>query len=229
MRLLAAILSWCCLSACGVTVSQLGEATLSLGTAGLNLTSCEVSAYIPPLDEEFVTTGIRATVNGKAVAVQQGEAARDVWTTSGRTLHEKASGIVISTIGTNAFLAAPQPPFIELEIFDNSGRIHVRVANPCALDELRFEEPTRASPLGLAFGPAFRPGETITLVSDERGSWGSEPVAFILNVGREELTIQATPNGNRLTEKLLDMNHGRGFGASASRMTWSARRWAFGC
>lgn len=202
MRLLN-ILLVCTLSACGVPVSQLGQSSLSLNAGAVGEGRCDVLAAIAPLDEDFTTTGIKATINGKEAWVLQGQAARDVLVPSTlEWIRRGASGVSVSTQATDAVLLSPQPEFIDLDIFDGSGAIHTRVLNPCALGALQVEDPTQTA----AFGPGVRAADTLTLISDARSSWGTEPVSFELYVGNSQRTVFMTPNANRLTLVVPDFS-----------------------
>ena len=160
-------------------------------------------AYIGPLDQEFATTNIKATINGQNAAVGQGVAAHEEYLVQfSKSVHVAATGVRISIL--NDF-EAPQPAFIDLDISDESGAIHVRTANGCALEALEVEGPTQPSPLGATFGPAFRAGETLTLISNAGGSWGTEPVPFTLKLYSLPRPVSFTPNGNRLTLVVPDL------------------------
>lgn len=202
---LATILG-CYLSACGLGVGQLSEAQLVFTTERTG-GFCTVFAYIPPLDPQFATSGVQATINGSPAWVQQAVAAHESFfflTKEPHWVHVPATAIDIHSQFSHVSEAAP---FIDLEIYDDFSKIHVRAVNPCALDALDVVGPTRIASVGTDSRPAFRAGETVTLISDERGSWGTEPVPFNLSIVNHDSPVLARPDGNRLSFVMPDLGN----------------------
>lgn len=194
MRTLVASMLVSFLSACGgATVDQLDQAKLTV-MATREAGGCRVVASIPPLDDQFATSGIQATLNGP-VEPRQAEAGHDVFNVLAGRYHVPARPLVASR---QFALDAPQPEVLEVSFFDASGSINARVANPCFLDQLGFDAPGDTA-------RAFRPGELIVLSSDPRGSWGTDRVTFTLRVGKDERTVAALANHTRLVLVVPDL------------------------